>query len=161
MLLYGLDIWHVSWLHMHMHMHMNMRPSVNKSSPNTTHMKSVFSARDRVRLAKLQSPRLRPCWLLQKIHVQRHPWRDHSEITSGRDAWGRPCLSHMARHPAGRGRARPRAPRGAGQPGADGSGAARRAAAYAAAPRGWWEGRLLTRYLDYLALPLNLVTLCC
>jgi hypothetical protein len=77
MLLYGLDIWHVSWLHMHMHMHMNMRPSVNKSSPNTTHMKSVFSARDRVRLAKLQSPRLRPCWLLQKIHVQRHPWRDH------------------------------------------------------------------------------------
>ena len=67
----------------------------------------------------------------------------------------------MARHPAGRGRARPRAPRGAGQPGADGSGAARRAAAYAAAPRGWWEGRLLTRYLDYLALPLNLVTLCC
>ena len=101
MLLYGLDIWHVSWLHMHMHMHMNMRPSVNKSSPNTTHMKSVFSARDRVRLAKLQSPRLRPCWLLQKIHVQRHPWRDH--------IWARcvgPAVSE--RHGPAPGRARPR-----------------------------------------------------
>ena len=65
MLLYGLDIWHVSWLHMHMHMHMNMRPSVNKSSPNTTHMKSVFSARDRVRLA-IAEPALAPLLAVAK-----------------------------------------------------------------------------------------------